>query len=81
MQDTVFLYWSYYGYPRPKHLAHQKVGFFVVYRKVRRRMSNEMKTALTNFGGAIFALKQGKKVARSGWNGKGMWLTHIEVVS
>ena len=41
-------------------------------------MSNEMKTALTNFGGAIFALKQGKKVARSGWNGKGMWLTHID---
>ena len=38
-------------------------------------MSNEMKTGLTNFGGAIFALKQGKKVARFGWNGKGMWLT------
>lgn len=54
--------------------AHRKVGFFVVYRKVRRRMSNEIKTALTNFGGAIFALKQGKKVARTGWNGKGMWL-------
>ena len=34
-----------------------------------------MKTALTNFGGAIFALKQGKKVARSGWNGKDMWLS------
>ncbi len=26
------------------------------------------------FGGAIAALKQGKKVARQGWNGKGMWL-------
>jgi hypothetical protein len=26
------------------------------------------------FGDAIIALKQGKKVARSGWNGKGMWL-------
>ena len=26
------------------------------------------------FGGAIAALKQGKKVARAGWNGKGMWL-------
>ena len=50
--------------------AHRNVGFFVVYRKVRRRMSNEMKTGLTNFGGAIFALKQGKKVARFGWNGK-----------
>lgn len=27
-----------------------------------------------NFGEAIAALKTGKKVARSGWNGKGMWL-------
>jgi hypothetical protein len=26
------------------------------------------------FGLAIEALKKGKKVARSGWNGKGMWL-------
>jgi hypothetical protein len=26
------------------------------------------------FGEAIEALKQGKKVARSGWNGKGMYL-------
>ena len=26
------------------------------------------------FGGAIEALKQGYKVARKGWNGKGMWL-------
>lgn len=27
-----------------------------------------------NFGQAIEALKAGKKVARSGWNGKGMFL-------
>lgn len=27
-----------------------------------------------NFGKAIEALKQGKKVARKGWNGKGMYL-------
>jgi hypothetical protein len=27
-----------------------------------------------NFGEAIEALKSGKKVARSGWNGKSMWL-------
>lgn len=27
-----------------------------------------------NFGHAIEALKQGKRVARQGWNGKGMWL-------
>lgn len=27
-----------------------------------------------DFGGAIAILKQGGRVARSGWNGKGMWL-------
>lgn len=28
-----------------------------------------------DFGDAIRALKVGKKVARAGWNGKGMWLS------
>jgi len=27
-----------------------------------------------NFGEAIEALKAGKRVQRSGWNGKGMWI-------
>lgn len=27
-----------------------------------------------NFGGALAALKAGRKVARAGWNGKGMWI-------
>jgi Protein of unknown function (DUF2829) len=27
-----------------------------------------------NFGDAIIALKAGKRVARSGWNGRDMWL-------
>jgi len=27
-----------------------------------------------NFGHALEALKNGEKVARTGWNGKGMWL-------
>jgi hypothetical protein len=27
-----------------------------------------------NFGSALEALKSGQKVARSGWNGKGLWL-------
>ena len=27
-----------------------------------------------NFGDAVKALKEGKKVARKGWNGKNMWL-------
>ena len=29
------------------------------------------------FGDAVAALKHGQKVARSGWNGKGMWLSLI----
>ena len=31
-----------------------------------------------DFGMAIDALKDGKKVARAGWNGKGMWLQLVE---
>lgn len=30
-----------------------------------------------NFGQAIEALKAGSKVARSGWNGKGMFLIYV----
>lgn len=29
-----------------------------------------------DFGDAIRALKQGSRVAREGWNGKGMWLAY-----
>ena len=36
-------------------------------------MITPIETALT-IGQAIEALKQGKKVARAGWNGKGMFL-------
>lgn len=31
-------------------------------------------TCTLTFGAAILALKAGQKVARAGWNGKGMWL-------
>jgi hypothetical protein len=30
-----------------------------------------------NFGQALEALKEGKRVSRTGWNGKGMWLCLI----
>ncbi len=30
-----------------------------------------------NFGGALEELKLGNKVARKGWNGKGMWLIYV----
>ncbi|MGZ5575233.1 MAG: DUF2829 domain-containing protein [Methylobacter sp.] len=35
---------------------------------------NEDNKVDLSFGAAIDALESGKKVARSGWNGKGMWL-------
>jgi hypothetical protein len=33
-----------------------------------------------NFGEALENLKKGNKVAREGWNGKGMWLD-LQMVS
>lgn len=37
-----------------------------------------METAVRDFGSAIKALKEGYKVAREGWNGKGMYLTLVQ---
>ena len=34
-----------------------------------------------NFGDALAALKEGKRVARHGWNGKGMFLYHVPAAS
>lgn len=44
-------------------------------------MTNEIKASTTNltFGEVLPKLKSGKKVAREGWNGKGMWLTLVGV--
>lgn len=36
----------------------------------------EVRSGTMTFGDAIFFLKQGKRVARTGWNGKGMWLAY-----
>lgn len=32
-----------------------------------------------DFGDAIRSLKKGQRVTRTGWNGKGMWLRHIDL--
>lgn len=32
---------------------------------------------MVNFGEALEAIKQGKRVARSGWNGKGMYIRYV----
>ena len=35
---------------------------------------NSVEAFAPSFGGALSALRSGRKVAREGWNGKGMWL-------
>ena len=42
------------------------------------RVENSEKTNNLTFGQAIEALKNGKSVARKGWNGKGMFLYLIK---
>lgn len=67
--------------PMSEHCGQEKEGYKVeyedgytswspkdVFEKAYRRIDN------LTFGLAIEALKQGKKVARKGWNGKGMFL-------
>lgn len=46
-----------------------------VFEKAYRRIDQ------LTFGLAIEALKQGKKVARAGWNGKGMWLKLVPALN
>jgi hypothetical protein len=40
------------------------------FKKIRKRMS-------MNFGQALEALKNGSKLARSGWNGKNMFIYYV----
>lgn len=35
---------------------------------------SKIKTNIMNFGEALIAVKDGKKIIRSNWNGKGMWV-------
>lgn len=37
-------------------------------------MTSDKEMRSMNFGDALEALKQGKKLQRAGWNGKGMWI-------
>jgi transposase len=38
------------------------------------RLPNERRGTDMNFGLALDALKEGRRVYRAGWNGKGMWI-------
>jgi hypothetical protein len=44
----------------------------------QNRVDWEITDGSRDFGGAVTALKAGKKVARKGWNGKGMFLLYID---
>ena len=59
---------------KPNHPAH--AGYISWSPKAQFEAAYQPTTALS-FGHAIVALKEGKKVARAGWNGKGMWLRCI----
>lgn len=41
------------------------------------RAAQKIPTKNLDFGQAIYDLKYGKKLARSGWNGKGMYLYYV----
>lgn len=58
----------------PNHPNH--VGYISWSPEVAFRSAYQPTTAM-NFGHAIEMLKRGGKVARKGWNGKGMWLVLV----
>lgn len=70
-----------HGRPTPQFEDPAEAGYRVVYpygyevwvQKTQFEVSSRPIDGMT-FGMAIEAMKQGKKVARRGWNGKGMWL-------
>jgi hypothetical protein len=45
--------------------------------KVRRTRTPKPAAPGMSFGAAIAAAKDGKKIARAGWNGKGMWVMYV----
>lgn len=48
------------------------------YKKATALVGN--KDTVFDFGVALHHLKNGKRVARSGWNGKGMWLSFTQAI-
>jgi len=55
----------------PKHDGYISWSPEDVFNRAYKRVEN------MTFGFAIEALKKGKKIARSGWNGKNMWLVYM----
>ena len=68
-----------YGPPE----THGQPGYLVVYPDGYTSWSPKSafeeayrETSAMSFGLAVEAMKKGKRVARAGWNGKGMWLSY-----
>lgn len=75
------LYWDFDDQVKKKNLSERDV----FKNKVRWFVSNQINKILSvaptfGFEHAIRFLKEGKKVARIGWNGKGMWLVLSEPI-
>lgn len=78
-------YNAYRGWTIPKNENPDEEGYLVVYVDSNDHVSwvpkyifdREYRSCdgCMTFGGALELLKMGFKVARKGWNGKGMWLT------
>ena len=60
---------------KPNHPAH--AGYISWSPKAQFDAAYRPTTGMT-FGLAIEAMKAGKRVARAGWNGKGMWLCFVD---
>lgn len=58
----------------PIHCCDYNLATMKITEMEEEKEMNGFTLTLLSFGGAIDALKAGKKVTRKGWNGKGMYL-------
>lgn len=75
-------YNKYRGWQIPKNENPADEGYLVVYEGVYESWSPKKvfeeayhESGSLSFSEALYALKRGAKIARAGWNGKGMFLT------
>lgn len=75
-------YNKYRGWTIPENENPEREGYLVKYedgyeswspKEIFEKAYNDVNTCM-NFGQAIELMKLGCKVARQGWNGKGMWI-------
>lgn len=81
LRDGIMAFCAVTGSPVPAEIAADRYSDTMneAERKVwRMRLKNALREkeghGFMDFGRALYFLKEGRRVARSGWNGKGMWL-------